>query len=124
MFTKENKAGPPVPRAEPSSPQERYTTKRGNEIMPVEEWPFMIISTDDWFYGPDGASYKAVYGPVDLLTAKAILGFDPKQSTNWMLAIGFPGNQLIMMGCRVHYAMMCPIKPATMANILDLSEET
>ena len=118
------KPGPPNPRPEPlQRPQaDEPTTKAGNTLMPIEDWPNLIITTDEWFCGPDGVLYKAVYGPVDIITAKALLGFDPKNSTNWFVAVGTPGNQLILMGCRIHYAMMCPVKPVTMNNILDLSE--
>ena len=61
-------------------------------IMPVEDWPNVLITTDNWFYGPDGIQYNSVYGPVDLITAKELIGFDPKQSTNWFVAVGNPGT--------------------------------
>lgn len=94
-----------------------------SKIMNTKDWPNILITTDNWFRGPDGLEYRVVYGPVDIITAKALLGFDPKQSTNWFAAVGEPGKQLIIMGCRIHYACMCPEKPTNMNGILDLSQK-
>lgn len=88
-------------------------------LLDPADWPNMLITTDDWFKGPDGLDYKSIWGPVDLITAKALLGFDPKNSTNWFAAVGRPGRQVILMGCRIHYAVMCPKRPASMQNTLD-----
>lgn len=95
---------------------------KDKNILPPDQWPNMLITTDDWFKGPDGEDYKGVFGPVDIITAKALLGFDPKNSTNWFAAVGAPGRQMIIMGCRIHYAAMCPERPEHLHNVLDLSQ--
>lgn len=95
-----------------------------NKLIEPENWPNVLITVDNWFAGPDGNQYKYVYGKMDILTAKALLGFDPKQSTNWFVAVGPPGEQMIIMGCQIHYVAMCPTRPKNLGtNILDMSEE-
>lgn len=95
--------------------------KASKDVLDPSKWPNLLITTDDWFTGPDGIDYKRVFGPVDVITAKALLGFEPKSSTNWFAAVGPPGRQVLIFGCRIHYVVMCPERPRNMVGILDLS---
>lgn len=62
-----------------------------------------LITTDGWFIGPDGETYKAVFGTVHaLVESEAALGIRTnRNSTNWYVAIG----DMILAGCQVHYAV-------------------
>ena len=62
-----------------------------------------LITTDDWFFGPDGAQYKAVFGTVHGIYSDAeTLGIKTNaKSTNWYLAIG----NMCIAGCQIHYAV-------------------
>jgi hypothetical protein len=91
-----------------------------NAMKPAD-WPLMLVTADDWFTGPDGNSYKTVYGPVDIATSTVLLGFEAKGNANYVVLVGHPGRQVVLMGCRVHYLAMCPTRPHNMNGILDLS---
>lgn len=64
-----------------------------------------LVTVDNWFYGPDGRQYRAVFGTVKaVLTAEESLGVRPNgRSTNWYLEIG----SMILAGCQVHYVLRC-----------------
>jgi hypothetical protein len=69
----------------------------------------VLITTDDWFTGPDANEYKAIYG-----TLKAVhevgktLGFIPNRShANWFLEVG----NMTIMGCRVRYVLQVDQAP-------------
>jgi hypothetical protein len=61
-----------------------------------------LITTDEWFFAPDGESYKAVFGTVRaLLSDSEVLGIKTNaKSTNWYVHIG----NMFVAGCQVHYA--------------------
>ena len=63
----------------------------------------MLVSTDNWFIAPDGASYRAVFGEVKgIHTAEETLGVQTnKHSTNWYLEIG----NMMIAGCQISYAI-------------------
>ncbi len=72
-----------------------------------------LVSTDDWFYAPDGQNYKAVFGTVRAILNDAdTLGIKTNaKSTNWYLAIG----NMLVAGCQIHYAIRtdeCSKNPA------------
>lgn len=93
---------------------------KANALKP-KDWPLMLVTCDDWFTGPDGNSYKTVYGPVDVAESKVLLGFEAKGNANYVVCVGPPGAQVVLMGCRVHYLAMCPKRPHNMNGILDMS---
>jgi hypothetical protein len=64
-----------------------------------------LVTTDGWFYGPDGRQYRGAYGTVrGVHTAEDTLGVRPNgRSTNWYLEIG----RVTIAGCQVHYAVQC-----------------
>lgn len=62
-----------------------------------------LITCDNWFFAPDGQSYKAVFGEVKgVHSDKETLGIETNsKSTNWYLEIG----NVIIAGCQIHYAV-------------------
>lgn len=60
-----------------------------------------LVTTDNWFYAPDGRQYKAAYG-----TVKAVRGSEDTlgvktnaRSTNWYVEIG----NMTIAGCQIYY---------------------
>lgn len=62
-----------------------------------------IVTTDNFFFAPDGREYKAVFGTIHGVdTAEESLGVKPNgRSTNWYLRIG----SMVIAGCQVHYVL-------------------
>jgi len=60
-----------------------------------------LITTDGWFYGPDGKTYHAVFGTVKgIFNDTDTLGIKTNaRSTNWYLQIG----NTTIAGCQIHY---------------------
>ena len=70
-----------------------------------------LITTDAWFYGPDGKQYKAVWGEV-IIVSDAILGIKTNvRSSNWFAKVGTENNHVIVAGCQIHYAIKSETKP-------------
>lgn len=67
----------------------------------------ILVTCDNWFFCPDGKSYKAVHGTVKgLYDATEVLGIKPNsKSTNWYLQIG----NTTIAGCQIHYIVESPI---------------
>jgi hypothetical protein len=72
-----------------------------------------LIRTDEWFYGADGRTYTAAYGPVFVIKAEDALGFKPKNSADWFLQVGDAesGEAVLIAGCRIHYVGLFPVCP-------------
>lgn len=62
-----------------------------------------LVTTDEWFFAPDGETYKAVFGTVTGIESdKAALGVQTnRHSTNWYLSIG----NMMIAGCQIHYCI-------------------
>lgn len=62
-----------------------------------------LITTDNWFFAPDGESYRAVFGTVNgIYNDTETLGVKTNsKSTNWYLCIG----NMLLAGCQIHYAV-------------------
>jgi len=70
-----------------------------------------LISTDSWFFCPDGQQYKAVWGEVQIID-DSLLGIKTnRNATNWFAKIGTPSNHVIVAGCQIHYAVKCDTEP-------------
>jgi len=66
-----------------------------------------LISTDAWFYAPDGRQYRAVWGNVQM-TDDSVLGIKTNaRSSNWFAKVGPEDNHVIIAGCQIHYAVKC-----------------
>jgi len=81
-----------------------------------KEGEFLLITTDSWFYGPDGRLYNGVWGKAKVIEFKKILGFAPRKSENWSLVFG-GDRPVFIAGCQIHYAVMMFEKPENHAGI-------
>lgn len=63
----------------------------------------VLITTSNWFYAPDGRSYRAVWGKLTAIkTAEDSLGVRPRgPSTNWYVEVG----DTSIAGCQVMYCI-------------------
>jgi len=72
-----------------------------------------LITTDAWFYAPDGKQYKGVWGEVEIVS-DTILGIKTNaRSSNWYAKVGSEENHVIIAGCQIHYACKSKNKPNT-----------
>lgn len=72
-----------------------------------------LINTDEWFVAPDGKSYKAAWGNVEIVE-DTFLGLKTnRNSTNWFAKVGSEDKHVIIAGCQIHYAVRCEERPST-----------
>lgn len=85
----------------------------------IEPGKKCLISTDNWFYAPDGVQYKAVHGTVKgVFHDEETLGIKTNRgSTNWYVQIG----NMVIAGCQIHYAIEC--ENVNMEEVADSSIE-
>lgn len=69
----------------------------------------VLVTTDLWFYGPDGRDYRGVWGRLESIsTDEETLSIRTNsKSTNWYIVVG----GVIVAGCQIHYAMPCESRP-------------
>lgn len=63
----------------------------------------VLVTTEGWFFAPNGKSYRAAWGTLKgVKTAEDTLGIRPNgRSTNWYMEVG----NLTIAGCQVHYVL-------------------
>ncbi len=72
----------------------------------------VLVTTDNWFYAPDGRQYRAVWGTVKgIFSDTQTLGIKTNaKSTNWYAMVG----SMMIAGCQIHYAVLtqdCNFEP-------------
>ena len=72
-----------------------------------------LITTDSWFYAPDGIKYRSVWGDVKIIEDTTLGLKTNRNSTNWYAFIGSEDKGMIVAGCQIHYAVKCKEKPNT-----------
>jgi|SRR5690625_1629806 len=72
-----------------------------------------LITTDNWFYAPDGKKYRAVWGDVSLVNDDALGIKTNRNSSNWYAYIGGEDKGVVVAGCQIHYAVKSNEKPNT-----------
>lgn len=70
-----------------------------------------LITTDNWFYAPDGKMYRSVWGQVEILEDTFLGVKTNSRSSNWFAKIGAEDNFVIVAGCQIHYACKSDNKP-------------
>ena len=70
-----------------------------------------LITTDAWFFAPDGNMYRAAWGEVEIFTDE-ILGIKTnRNATNWFAKVGSEDNHIIIAGCQIHYSIRSEQRP-------------
>lgn len=81
-----------------------------------------LITTDAWFYAPDGMQYKSVWGEVEIVS-DAILGIKTNvRSSNWFAKVGSKDNHVIVAGCQIHYACKSEEQPKTNSSDITITD--
>lgn len=81
-----------------------------------------LITTDAFFTAPDGRSYDAVWGEVEVLEDSYLGIKTNRNSSNWYLKVGNEDNHVLIAGCQIHYAVKCnepPKKEGEIQNVVD-----
>lgn len=70
-----------------------------------------LLTTNDWFFAPDGECYRAVHGTVrGIIDSEDALGIKAnRNSSNWYVVIG----DMIVAECQIHYAVRANTFDAT-----------
>jgi hypothetical protein len=65
----------------------------------------VLVTVDNWFYGPNGRQYRAVFGTLNAIqNAEQVLGIKVSaRSHDWYMTVG----NTTIAGCQIHYAMLC-----------------
>ena len=72
-----------------------------------------LITTDQWFYAPDGLKYRSVWGDVKIIQDSELGIQTNRNSTNWYAFVGNEEKGMVVAGCQIHYAVKCENKPNT-----------
>lgn len=72
-----------------------------------------LITTNEWFTGENGDTYKAVWGQVKVMSDEFLGIQTNRNSSNWFLMVGSEDKHIIIAGCQIHYAIKCKDKPNT-----------
>jgi len=72
-----------------------------------------LITTDNWFYAPDGLKYRSVWGDVKIIEDSVLGVKTNRNSSNWYAYIGSEEKGMIVAGCQIHYAVKCEKTPNT-----------
>jgi hypothetical protein len=78
-------------------------------MMNMYDGKKLLISTSDWFYAPDGQTYKAAWGTVKIRKAEELLGVPARNHANWYAVVD---EKLFIPGCKVDYAIICNERPS------------
>jgi hypothetical protein len=79
----------------------------------------VLITTDNWFYAPDGRCYRAVTGKLVAILTDEVLGIHTnRNSTNWYVQVG----NMMIAGCQIHYAMRLTEPMNTTDHVVDFRE--
>ena len=72
-----------------------------------------LVTTDAWFYAPDGKQYRAAWGEIKILE-DSFLGIKTnRMSANWFAKIGSEDMHIIVAGCQINYSIKCDEYPET-----------
>jgi len=72
-----------------------------------------LVTTDNWFYAPDGKKYRSAWGAVAIVNDEVLGVQTNHNSTNWYAQIGTGERAMLIAGCQIHYAVRCDKCPNT-----------
>jgi len=75
----------------------------------------VLVTTDTWFFAPDGKEYISVYGDlIGVFSDSEITGIKTNsKSTNWYIQVG----SMIVAGCQIHYVVNCEDKDVELGEV-------
>lgn len=79
-----------------------------------------LVTTDNWFYAPDGKKYRSAWGNVEIVEDSSLGLKTNRNSTNWYARVGSNDKHIVIAGCQIHYAVKCNNEP----NTHEVSERT
>jgi hypothetical protein len=82
----------------------------------IEQGKKYLITSINWFVGPDGKQYRAAFGRVELFEAKKELGFIPTRSANWYVKIGKRDKYILIAGCQLNYFLRTNDRPTELLS--------
>jgi len=71
-----------------------------------------LITTNNYFFAPDGQQYKAVWGSVKIVDDSVLKIKTNRQSSNWFAIVGGNGREMVIAGCQIYYSIRCEKKPS------------
>ena len=77
----------------------------------LSEGKNILITTDAWFFAPDGQQYKAVWGKCKIEIIEKGTGLNTLRSANWLVHIVEGDGKFTAAGCQVNYWIDCPNMP-------------
>jgi len=78
----------------------------------IENGKYYIVTSDTYFYGPNGYQFKAAWGVAKVLSTEDVFKFTPNRpSTNWFVKLGEGEKSVIIAGCQIHCAIECKERP-------------
>ncbi|QGZ16194.1 hypothetical protein Hena1_00180 [Erwinia phage Hena1] len=80
----------------------------------------MLITTDNYFFAPDGKQYRAAWGVCHgVQDADSTLGLKSNRgASNWFVLLG----NLLIAGCQIHYAVACDTMSFGKTHSYDIHE--
>lgn len=80
--------------------------------MHIDQGKMYLITTSEWFVGPDGDNYRAVYGKATAKEVKDEMGFKPNaRNANWYVKVEGDSQHMVIAGCQVKYAVRTDEQP-------------
>lgn len=76
-----------------------------------------LITTDNWFYAPDGKQYRAGGGEATVLGDDVLGVKTNRNSSNWFVQVGSDDSHVIIAGCQIHYAVKCKERPSNQSTV-------
>lgn len=70
-----------------------------------------LITTDAWFYAPDGFKYRSAWGEVKVMEDTVLGVKTNRNASNWYAFVGSDEKGILIAGCQIHYAVKCENKP-------------
>ena len=80
-------------------------------IQSFQDTP-LLVTFSQWFFAPDGNSYRAAWGIVQIYSDEATLGIKTNnKSSNWYISVGIGDKAVVVAGCQIHYAVVSKDRP-------------
>ena len=82
-----------------------------------------LITTDNYFYGPDGQQYRSVFGEIEILQDSFLGITTNRNSSNLYIKVSGKTQHIIIAGCQIHYALQCEYDDLKLDDILEYDDK-